>query len=65
MKLIDDILFKEGFCYHHAEPGFVMLTYWIPEGPCLLPASASHQVGIAGFVINDEAEVCSFEDSVL
>ncbi|XP_019420192.1 PREDICTED: nudix hydrolase 8-like isoform X3 [Lupinus angustifolius] len=47
----------EGFKYHHAEPGYVMLTYWIPEGPCMLPANASHQVGVGGFVINDNNEV--------
>ncbi|CAJ2663996.1 unnamed protein product [Trifolium pratense] len=51
------IAVKEGFQYHHAEPGYVMLTYWIPDGPCMLPANASHQVGIGGFVINDNNEV--------
>ncbi|CAJ2663998.1 unnamed protein product [Trifolium pratense] len=50
------IAVKEGFQYHHAEPGYVMLTYWIPDGPCMLPANASHQVGIGGFVINDNNE---------
>ncbi|TKY70799.1 Nudix hydrolase 8 [Spatholobus suberectus] len=50
------IAIKEGFRYHHAEPGYVMLTYWIPEGPCMLPANASHQVGVGGFVINDSNE---------
>jgi len=48
---------QEGFQYHHAEPGYVMLTYWIPEGPSMLPANASHQVGVGGFVINDKNEV--------
>lgn len=43
---------KEGFTYHDAEGGYVMLTYWIPEEPCLLPCGPSHQIGIAGFVIN-------------
>ncbi|TKY55484.1 Nudix hydrolase 8 [Spatholobus suberectus] len=51
------IAVKEGFQYHHAEPGYVMLTYWIPEGPSMLPANASHQVGVGGFVINDNNEV--------
>ncbi|KAK7307767.1 hypothetical protein VNO77_41118 [Canavalia gladiata] len=51
------IAVKEGFRYHHAEPGYVMLTFWIPEGPCMLPANASHQVGIGGFVINESNEV--------
>lgn len=51
------IAVKEGFEYHHAERGYVMLTFWIPEGPCMLPANASHQVGVGGFVINDKNEV--------
>lgn len=51
------IAVKEGFEYHHAERGYVMMTYWIPEGPCMLPSNASHQVGIGGFVINDLNEV--------
>lgn len=37
-----------------------MMTYWIPEEPCLLPSNASHQVGVGGFVINDKDEVHVF-----
>lgn len=48
---------KEGFKYHHAEPEYLMLTYWIPDGPCVLPGNATHQVGVGGFVINDNNEV--------
>ena len=48
---------QEGFKYHHAEEAYLMLTYWIPDEPSLLPANASHQVGVGGFVINDQMEV--------
>ncbi|KAK1272784.1 Nudix hydrolase 8 [Acorus gramineus] len=51
------IAVKEGFKYHHAEEEYVMMTYWIPNGPCLLPANASHSVGVGGFVINNKNEV--------
>ncbi|KAK1438761.1 hypothetical protein QVD17_04571 [Tagetes erecta] len=51
------IAVREGFQYHHAETGYVMLTYWIPNEPCMLPANASHQVGVGGFVMNDKNEV--------
>ncbi|KAI3727437.1 hypothetical protein L6452_16050 [Arctium lappa] len=51
------IAVREGFQYHHAETGYVMMTYWIPNGPCMLPANASHQVGVGGFVMNDKNEV--------
>jgi len=57
-ELLNLCLFsQEGFGYHHAEPGYVMLTYWIPEGPCMLPFNASHHVGVGGFVINHRNEV--------
>ncbi|KAL4651827.1 hypothetical protein ACB092_01G189300 [Castanea dentata] len=48
---------KEGFNYHHAESGYVMLTYWIPNEPSMLPASPSHQIGVGGFVLNNKREV--------
>ncbi|KAF5769385.1 putative hydrolase [Helianthus annuus] len=51
------IAVREGFQYHHAETGYVMMTYWIPNEPCMFPANASHQVGVGGFVINDKNEV--------
>ncbi|KAJ0771039.1 putative hydrolase [Helianthus annuus] len=51
------IAVRECFQYHHAEKGYIMMTYWIPEEPCMLPANASHQVGVGGFVMNDKNEV--------
>ena len=50
-------VFQEGFVYHHAEPDYIMLTYWIPESPSTLPPNASHQVGAGAIVINDKNEV--------
>ncbi|KAK9142003.1 hypothetical protein Syun_011403 [Stephania yunnanensis] len=47
----------EGFNFHHAEPGYVMLTYWIPDEPSMLPDGPSHQIGIGGFVMNENREV--------
>ncbi|XP_047938268.1 nudix hydrolase 8-like [Salvia hispanica] len=46
------IAIKEGFAYHDAENGYVMLTHWIPDEPCSLPCGPSHQIGIAAFVLN-------------
>ncbi|OVA16219.1 NUDIX hydrolase domain [Macleaya cordata] len=52
------IAIKEGFNYHHAEPGYIMLTYWIPDHePCMLPNGPTHQIGVGGFVINENREV--------
>ncbi|XP_065850763.1 nudix hydrolase 8-like [Euphorbia lathyris] len=51
------IAIQEGFEYHHAEPGYVMLTYWIPDEPCSLPATPSHHIGVAAFVVNQNKQI--------
>lgn len=46
---------QHGFGYHHAEPGYVMLTRWLPldEGvESGLPPNASHQVGVGALVVD-------------
>lgn len=48
---------KEGFWYHHAEPTYLMLVYWIPKTNCTLPENASHRVGVAAFAMNTKGEV--------
>ncbi|EEF39594.1 nudix hydrolase 10 [Ricinus communis] len=52
-----EIAVKEGFSYHHAEPSYLMLVYWLPETPSTIPANASHRVGIGGIVLNDKREI--------
>ncbi|KAK8494823.1 hypothetical protein V6N12_055145 [Hibiscus sabdariffa] len=54
---------KEGFWYHHAEPTYLMLCYWIPEGTHTLPANASHRVGIGAFVMNEKREVLVVQEN--
>ncbi|PIA58314.1 hypothetical protein AQUCO_00500324v1 [Aquilegia coerulea] len=48
---------KEGFWYHHAEPKYLMLVYWIPVTGNTVPANATHRVAIGAFVMNDKREV--------
>ncbi|CAL0307306.1 unnamed protein product [Lupinus luteus] len=55
-NLVDSAV-KAGFRYHHAEPHYLMLVYWIPDIPDHLPANASHRVGIGAFVINTKREL--------
>ncbi|KEH36992.1 nudix hydrolase superfamily protein [Medicago truncatula] len=50
-------LVKEGFWFHHAEPKYLMLVYWIPESPNTIPANATHRVGIGSFLMNEKHEV--------
>ncbi|EFJ21091.1 hypothetical protein SELMODRAFT_176548 [Selaginella moellendorffii] len=53
---------EAGFRYHHAEPTYLMLTHWLADSPCTLPANASHQVGIGAFVVNDRDEVLAVQE---
>lgn len=48
---------QEGFWFHHAEPKYLMLVYWIPESGNTIPANATHRVGIGAFVMNEKREV--------
>ncbi|KAJ6680606.1 NUDIX HYDROLASE 2 [Salix purpurea] len=54
--LVEPIV-QEGFRYHHAEPDYLMLVYWIPDTQDTLPENASHRVGIGAFVLNKNGEV--------
>ncbi|KAA8524875.1 hypothetical protein F0562_011298 [Nyssa sinensis] len=54
---------KEGFWYHHAEPTYLMLVYWIPETANTLPANASHRVGIGAFVMDNEGKVLVVQEN--
>ncbi|CAH2077981.1 unnamed protein product [Thlaspi arvense] len=47
---------KEGFRYHHAEPTYLMLVYWIPEAESTIPLNASHRVRVGAVVLNHDKE---------
>ncbi|KAL1812975.1 hypothetical protein ACET3Z_023040 [Daucus carota] len=54
---------KQGFWYHHAEPTYLMLAYWIPKTAHTLPANASHTVGIGAFIMNDKREILVVQEN--
>ncbi|KAK1389160.1 putative Mutt domain protein [Heracleum sosnowskyi] len=54
---------KQGFWYHHAEPTYLMLAYWIPETAHTLPANASHTVGIGAFIMNKKREILVVQEN--
>nr|ACU19060.1 unknown [Glycine max] len=58
-----EALVKEGFWYHHAEPKYLMLVYWIPESPSTIPANATHRVGVGSFVMNEKQEVLVVQEN--
>ncbi|KDP35556.1 hypothetical protein JCGZ_08994 [Jatropha curcas] len=57
MANLIEVVVKEGFWYHHAEPKYLMLVSWIQESTHTIPANASHRVGIGAFVMNQNREV--------
>ncbi|XP_059439553.1 nudix hydrolase 2 [Corylus avellana] len=59
-----DVAVKEGFSYHHAEPQYLMLIYWLPQGTHSLPGNATHRVGIAAFVMNDRRELLVVQEKL-
>lgn len=56
VNLVETVV-KEGFWYHHAEPGYLMLVNWIPKTTSTIPLNASHRVGVGAIVLNDKREM--------
>ncbi|KAK7860065.1 nudix hydrolase 2, partial [Quercus suber] len=54
---------QQGFWYHHAEPKYLMLVYWIPEVEHTLPSNATHRVGIGAFVMNEKREMLVVQEN--
>ncbi|XP_066174305.1 nucleoside diphosphate-linked moiety X motif 6 [Sylvia atricapilla] len=44
---------SQGFAFHHAEQGSSTLALWLGEGPSRLPGFATHQLGVAGAVLDE------------
>ncbi|XP_017272889.1 nucleoside diphosphate-linked moiety X motif 6 [Kryptolebias marmoratus] len=44
-----------GFAFHHAKDDHAVLALWLGGGPSRLPAFATHQVGVAGAVVDESA----------
>ncbi|KAK4752654.1 hypothetical protein SAY87_021452 [Trapa incisa] len=62
MNLVESAV-KQGFVFHHAEPTYLMLVYWIPKVPCTLPPNASHQVGVGAVVVNDRRKILVVQEN--
>lgn len=53
----------EGFWYHHAEPNYLMLVYWIPDTTHTIPANATHRVGVGAVVLNEKKEILVVQEN--
>ncbi len=61
--LVDIAVKEHKFEFHHAKPGYIMLTRWLPEGSSHLPGYASHYVGVGGLVFNkDRTKILSIQE---
>ncbi|KAK9072236.1 hypothetical protein SSX86_008670 [Deinandra increscens subsp. villosa] len=59
-----DTAVKEGFRYHHAEPKYLMLLYWIPNTINPIPANASHIARVGAIVLNDKCEMLVVQEKM-
>uniref|UniRef100_A0A3B4EUR6 Nucleoside diphosphate-linked moiety X motif 6 n=1 Tax=Pundamilia nyererei TaxID=303518 RepID=A0A3B4EUR6_9CICH len=44
-----------GFTFHHARNDYAMLALWLGEGESRLPGFATHQIGVAGAVVDESS----------
>jgi ADP-ribose pyrophosphatase YjhB (NUDIX family) len=52
------VCISQGFEFHFAKPGMLVLTQWLPEdSESRLPHGPTHQVGIGALVINEEGHM--------
>ncbi|XP_076108524.1 nucleoside diphosphate-linked moiety X motif 6-like [Mytilus galloprovincialis] len=52
-----------GFDFHHAQPGYVMLTKWLPDDiENRIPGFANQYLGVAGFVVNDKGQLLVIQE---
>ena len=50
------------FSYHHCMPDFVMLTRWLPGGNSSLPLRPHHQLGVGGYIFNQNEEILVIQE---
>jgi len=53
-----------GFDFHHAKPGYVLMTRWLLQTPSPLPKYAFTQIGCGGVVVNAKGEVLMVQERV-
>lgn len=53
-----------GFDFHHAKPGYVLMTRWLLPTPSPLPKYAFTQIGCGGVVVNSKGEVLMVQEKV-
>ncbi|XP_041349118.1 nudix hydrolase 8-like [Gigantopelta aegis] len=56
-------LVELGFDFHHAQPGYVMLSQWLAlKEPSGIPEYANQYIGVAGFVVNSRNQILAIQE---
>ncbi|KAL8594458.1 hypothetical protein ACOMHN_018166 [Nucella lapillus] len=59
------LLTQLGLDFHHAQPGYVMMTLWMcDDQPNHLPEYANQYIGVAGFVVNADNKLLVIRENV-
>ena len=52
-----------GFSFHHAEPEYLMMCTWLGNDESMLPANASHSIGVGIVCINQRDEIVMVQEA--
>lgn len=56
-------ILQNGFDFHHAKSGFVMMTKWLPTNlSANLPVFAHTMIGVGGLVVNDKDQILTITE---
>ncbi|XP_052802343.1 uncharacterized protein LOC128232684 [Mya arenaria] len=54
---------KYGLDFHHAQPGYVIMSKWLPTTePDMIPEYANQYLGVAGFVVNEHNQLLVIQE---
>lgn len=54
---------QNGFDFHHAKPGFVMMYKWLPTGiSANIPEYAHTMIGVGGIVVNENRQILAISE---
>ena len=53
----------QGFTFHHAEPDYLMMCTWLSEGESMLPANASHSVGVGIVCLDEDGKIVMVQEA--
>lgn len=54
---------QNGFDFHHAKPGFVMMYKWLPTDlSANIPEYAHTMIGVGGIVVNDKHQILTINE---